>query len=214
MTIDIISLLKFSDEEFAKKLFFEGEIYMNTIKWFKQLESKDIGDKYEGTTTIKNIKNAKVTFHLPQPVHFKSNSIQLTEHLVGAIGNIYSTYAISNLLVKRKKVHKIDRRMSQFGNHCVLIKNVQKFQLLIFQKLDELGLEYSHHYVRYKNFSINDHKLNPYTKSHLLSYQKEHRIVAWSENDEPIKFKIGSIEKFAELYKTDKIIESLKVHRT
>ncbi|MGC6430081.1 MAG: hypothetical protein ACON5F_03470 [Jejuia sp.] len=185
---------------------------MNTIKWFKEYEKKGVGDIYEGAFEVMNYKDATLTLHLPEkPIILKNSSLQLRRHREGHSGNIYSTYAISNLLLRRKAIHRVDKRMSQFGSHCLIIKDVNRFINSIRDKLTEIGIESSHGIVRYKNLKINNHNLSLFHKTHMLSYQKEHRIIAWTKDNHPLKFEIGSLEEYSELHSTHSIIENLTV---
>ncbi|WP_159039925.1 hypothetical protein [Christiangramia fulva] len=186
---------------------------MNTINWFQNSDKKAVGDIYEGVYEIENLKG-KLTLKVPNnPITLEKASLQLRKHLEGHIGNIYSTYAISNLLLKRKKVHKVDPRMKNFGSHCLIIKDVKGFTNAIFNKLDELGISYTHNIVQYRKLNGKKHQVSLFEKTHILSYQKEHRIIAWTKTNSPLKFEIGSIEKYAEIHTTEKIIETLKVDR-
>ena len=212
MNVDVVFLLKFGDKENLLKLQKKGEIYMNTIKTFREFDKAAIGDKYEGTSNIKNISNAKITLEFPEkPLELKSSSLQLREHVTGHIGNIYSTYAISTLLLRRKYSHHIDKRMNLFGSHCLMIKNLKDFTWRVSEKLNSMNIEHSHNLVTYRNFKKNNHVLNPFIKTHLLSYQKEHRFVAYTPSNRPLKFHIGSIEDYTELHTADDLINNLKV---
>jgi hypothetical protein len=208
----ILALLKFGKKEDLLKLQ-KGEIFMNTVKYHRESDKKGAGDEFEGTTDIKNIKNAKITLELPKgPIELKSPSLHLKQHLTGHIGNIYSTYAISSLLVDRKETHKIDNRMSLFGDSCLLIKDPE-FITKIMKKLSELNIKREDGLVTYKNFKKNNHQLNPFIKTHLLSYQKEHRVIAHTQNDNPLIFNIGSLKDKSELYETKYLIDNMTVDR-
>lgn len=212
MNVSVISLLKFGEEEHIRNLLLKGEICMNTISLFKNYEQKEIGDKYEGAFKVKNYVNAKLTVDLPNsPITLHGKDFQFTQHHKNHIGNIYSTYAISNLLLKRKNVHRIDRRMIHFGDYWIIITDVPKFISLINYELDSMGINCEHNIVKYRNYSKNEHDLGVFNKSHLFSYQKEHRIVAWSKEEKQLKFNIGSLEGFAELYRASEVIDSLVV---
>lgn len=212
MNVNVSYLLKFGKKENIENLLKKGEIHMNTIKWFKEYEKKGVGDIYEGTTEVKNIDNGILTLYLPErPIVLRNSNLHLRQYFDGHRGNIYSTYAISNLLLKRKSVHKIDKRMSQFGSHCLIIKDVNRFINSISNKLKEMNIESSHGIVIYKNLKMNNHKLTLFNKTHLLSYQKEHRLIARTKKDEALKFKIGSLEEYAEMYSTQLIIDNAKV---
>ena len=208
----ILALLKFGREEDLQKLQ-EGEIFMNTIKYHRESDRKGAGDIFEGTTNIKNIKNAKITLDLPQgPLELKSPSLQLKQHLTGHIGNIYSTYAISSSLIDRKVIHRIDNRMNLFGDSCLIIKDPE-FITKIMRKLTVMDIKCENRLVTYKNFNKNDHQLNPFIKTHLLSYQKEHRVIAYTQNDKPLIFNIGSLRDKSELYETKYLIDNMTVDR-
>ncbi len=161
METNVFFFVKFGEKQNIESLLLNGDIYMNTIKWFKEYEKRDIGDKYEGTVEIRNIKKAKLTLGLSRgPIELMSKDIQLRQHVKGHIGNLYSLYAISDDLVRRKRKLIIDKRMQAFGTHCLLIKDVIQFTERIKGKLTELGYEYDTGLVRYKNYSINNHELS------------------------------------------------------
>ncbi|NRT13601.1 hypothetical protein [Flavobacterium sp. 14A] len=210
MTTTIKYLIKFGDEANIIKLFEKGEIYMNTIKSFKQSDRKEIGDKYEGTVDIKNFHNGELTLYLPDnPITLKTSKLQLSESYKNHIGNIFCSYALSDKLLYRKPVHKIDSRMQTFGSHCIIIKDVSKFLNAIFSELKNRNIDYSHNIVKYHNYNKNDHQLTLFDKPHNYAYQKEHRIIAYTDLDEPLKFEIGSIKEYAEIYETNVLIKNL-----
>ncbi len=210
MKTNVFFLLKFGRQQDIENLFYKGEIFMNTIKWFKDFEKKDVGDKYEGALKIKNLKRGKLTLELPSgPITLDAKNVQMSNNLEGHIGNIYSIYAISDELVKRKWQHRIDNRMENFGTHCLFIKNPKLFLSKLKYKLTDLGHEYSSGLVTYKNYSINNHELTPFNKSHILGYQKEHRTIAWTNKTEALKFEIGSLEDISKIYETKTLIKNL-----
>ena len=214
MAIEVVILLKFGQKEHIENLLTKGEVYMNTIQWFKTYEKDGIGDIYEGAIEVKNIKNGKTTFKTPNnTITVNNTNLQFRKHQKGHVGNIFSTYAISNLLLNRKSIHKIDKIMMKFGSHCLIIKDVNQFLNSITNKLTELGIENSHNIVKYKNLKKNNHQLSLFNKTHLLSYQKEHRIIAYTKNDSALKFNIGSIENYAEIFTTEEIIKKTTIDR-
>ncbi|WP_088342433.1 hypothetical protein [Robiginitalea sediminis] len=209
MKTEIAFLIKFGKKEHLTRLLKEGEIYMNSIEWFKNHEKDGVGDLYEGAMEIKNYKQGTLTLKLDdKPLVFPNSSLQLRKYHEGHIGNIFSSYALHPQLLKRKSIHRIDKRMLKFGDHCLLIRNTLKFYNSINNRLKELGISCSHNLVRYKNFKRDEINLSLFEKSHLLAYQKEHRIIAWTKSSEPLKFKIGSIEEYAELFDAERIVNN------
>ena len=142
MNTEVVFLIKFGKEEHIENLLKKGEIYMNTIQWFKNYEKEGIGDIYEGAIEVENIKSGKLTLKIPNnPITMDNASLQLRKHHKGHIGNIFSTYAISTLLLRRKSIHRIDKRMEKFGTHCLIIKDIKQFLDSIKNKLTEMGFE-------------------------------------------------------------------------
>jgi hypothetical protein len=209
MKTTIKYLIKFGDEVNILRFFEKGEIYMNTIRKFKDSDRIAIGDKYEGTVDIKNFQNGELTIYTQNnPIIFKTSKLQLLESHKYHIGNIFCSYALSDKLLYRKKVHKIDSRMQSFGSYCVIIKDVTRFLNLIFTHLNNRNIEYSHSIVKYHNYKKNNHTLTVFDKPHNLAYQKEHRIIVYTNLDEPFKLEIGSLKEFAEIYQTKFLIEN------
>jgi hypothetical protein len=211
MMTTIKHLIKFGEEDNIIKLFEKGEIYMNTIQNFKQSDRKEIGDKYEGTVDIKNFPKGELTLYLPDnPIILKTSKLQLLENYNNHLGNIFCSYALSDNLLHRKPLHKIDSRMKNFGSHCIIIKDVSRFLNAIFSELKNRNISYSHNIVKYHNYAKNSHQLTLFNKPHNYAYQKEHRIIAYTDSDEPLKFEIGSIKEYAEIYQTNFLIKNLR----
>ncbi len=214
MQIRINYLLKFGEKDNIEKLLNHGEIYMNTIDWFKNFEKDGIGDIYEGVIEVENLPNAHLTLQLPnKPIILNNVQLQIRKYNKGHIGNIYSTYAISSLLLKHKETHRIDPRMRKFGSYCLIIKDVPKFLNSISTKLTNMGIEFTQNIISYKNFKKDNPEISLFNKTHSLSYQKEYRIIVWSNVSEVLKFEIGSIKNYAEIITTETAIKSLKVER-
>ncbi|MFL9844428.1 hypothetical protein [Flavobacterium rhizosphaerae] len=185
---------------------------MNTIKWFNNYEKEGVGDIYEGAFEIKNFENGQLILKADDKQFILNpNHTQFRKYHKGHIGNIYSTYAISDLLLHRKNLHRIDKRMLNFGTHCVVIKDAKKFVDSIFAKLTEMNYTFSHKIVSYKKFTNKDINLSLFHKNHLLSYQKEYRIIVWTKENLPLRFEIGSIENYAEIYSAEELIKNFTI---
>lgn len=207
--IKIRYLLKFGTKVNIEKLYQSGEIYMNTINFFQNFEKLGVGDKLEGTKVIINGNEGTFILEMNESsINLNLNNFQIRNKMSGNIGNIYSTYALHNQLLNRKSIHRLDKRMSEFGEYCVIIKDVNKFINLIISKLNELNYSTTYGVVTYHDYAKNKKELNLFDKSNKFNYQKEFRIIADSDINEPIKFRIGSIKNFAELYSTVDLIEN------
>lgn len=210
MTTTLKYLIKFGSEANVSKLFEKGEVYMNTIRKFKEIDRIAIGDKYEGSVEIKNFTKGKLTINpANNPIDTKISKLQLIQSHKNHIGNIFCSYAFTDKLLDKKQVHKIDPRMELFGSHCIIIKDVTRFFNAIFTELNNRNIEYSHNLVKYHNYKKNDHSLNVFDKPHNLAYQKEHRIIAFTNSNEPLKIEVGSLKEYTEIYETKFLIKNL-----
>ncbi|WP_026709450.1 hypothetical protein [Flavobacterium frigidarium] len=209
MKITIRYLIKFGEEQNIKKLFYQGEVFMNTIKSFKKSTRIAIGDKYEGTISLKNFNKGQLTLEkFGEPLNLKINKLQLLENSDDHLGNIFCSYALTDKLLVNKDKHTIDSRVNNFGSHCIIIKDVDKFLKAIFCQLDKNNIAYSHNLVKYHDYKKNDHILSLFDKSHHFSYQKEHRIIATTDSEKPIVLHIGSLEDYAEIHETEFLVKN------
>ena len=205
-------LLKFGTKLNVQRLYLHGEIYMNTVQSFAELEKKEVGDKFERTVEIKNFGkgNLKLTsVETGKTVNLDLQSGQYKKDYLGDLGNIYCTYALSDQLLKRKLVHRVDKRMLLFGTDCLIIHNVPKFFELIENELKRLEVKYIHNLVQYHNFKKNNHKVTYFHKSHLYSYQHEHRLVAFNKTGFPLVINIGSLKDISDIYRAEDVVNKV-----
>ncbi len=211
MSIEIKKLIKFGNEKNLKNLLKKGEVYMRSIKSFREDDKSGIGDRYEGMSIISN--NSSPYIKEQNPLKNRPNKMHITQvsvHREGHVGNIFSTYAISGLSLKTP-VHQIDQRMKDNGSHCLVITNVKDFTERIFNSLKEKGFKYEEGLVKYNNFEKNYHTPNYFKKSDIWSYQMEHRIFVKTPQESPLIINIGSIEKYTEMYKSVDLIKGFQI---
>lgn len=210
MTTTLKYIIKFGKEANVSNLLEKGEVYLNTISEFKDSDEIAIGDKYEGSTEIKNFTKGILTITAANnPINIQISKLQLRQSHKNNIGNIFCSYSVTDKLLYKKKVHRIDKRMESFGSHCIIIKDVTRFLNAIFAELNKRNIEYSHNLVKYHNYTKNDHLLTVFDKPHNFAYQKEHRIIAFTNSNEPLKLEIGSLKEYAEIYETEFLIKNL-----
>jgi len=185
---------------------------MNTVQSFAELEKKEVGDKFERTVEIKNFGNSDLkltSLKTGETVSLDVQSAQYRKDYLGDLGNIYCTYSLSDRLLKRKLLHRVDKRMLLFGTDCLIIHNVSKFFEMIDNKLKNLGVNYIHNLVQYQNFNKNNHKVTYFNKSHIYSYQHEHRLVAFCNTGRPLKIHVGSLKDISDIYSAEEVVGKL-----
>ena len=203
--------LKFGNEQHINDLFHNGTIYMNSIQWFREIEDNKVrGDKYEGIKSIRNLPSGQ--FEIPS-IGYRGNyiSMHIREAWPEIFGNIYSLYCISSQGWPNPLDFYIDQKMNEFGSHCLMIKDNKKFLQLIEKNLQKQKLKYHHGFVDYYDVNSANRKIHLFEKPLNFEYQKEFRFYVERESTEPFILKIGSLEKIAEIYESNTIINELKL---
>jgi hypothetical protein len=206
-------LLKFGNKSDIEDLFLNGTIYMNPIQKFKDIEDGGLrGDKYEGISGIRNYLPG--SFEIPS-IGYKGHhlGIHIRESYEKTLGNIYSLYCISPHGWKNPLDFKIDSRMSEFGSHCLLIKDNLKFYNSINVELYKMGIEYFHRHVNYYDKNKVNTSISVFEKPLEFEFQKEYRWYIRRPSIEPLSFSIGSLVSISELHTSDSIVEELKLRK-
>ncbi|WP_395066575.1 hypothetical protein [Flavobacterium sp.] len=199
--------LKLGSEENILDLFENGTIYMNTIEYFRKVEDQELrGDKYEGVSRV--INSLPGTFKIPGiDREFNYIKIHLTEAHKEVIGNIYSLYAISSKGFPNPLDFAFDKNNLRFGTHCLVIKDLPLFFKKIEKELKNNNYKFRHGFVDYYNKDEVNRKITLFEKPLEFEYQKEFRFYVEDYGMKPIKIQIGSIEKYAEIFKIEDILE-------
>lgn len=170
-------------------------------------------DIFEGTTHLKNGTSGILKIKIEDSwKNLNLRKFQFKEEFKGQFGNALSLYHIEKKLFLRKSIHRIDKRMIEFGDTAILIFQAEEFIRRVEKKLFELGIKFDHCKVRYRNFSkIKDLKLNPFIKSHTLSFHHGYRIYIPTNKSEKLIIEIGSIEDIANIYSSEELIRMLEI---
>ena len=206
-------LLKFGSEENILDLFENGTIYMNTIEYFRKVEDGELrGDKYEGVSRI--INSLPGTFKIPGiDREFNYIKAHVREAHNEVIGNIYSLYAISSKGFPNPLDFEFDKRNLRFGTHCLMIKNLPYFFKKIEKELKKNNYKFHHNFVDYYDKDEVNRKITLFEKPLEFEYQKEFRFYVEDNQMQPIKIQIGSLKKYAEMFKIEDMLELKSAHK-
>lgn len=196
----VLGLIKIGKTPHQQALFEKGEIYMQTHEYFRKLEDKNgRGDIFEGAEKIEQLKWVKIKAEGVE-ITLKKEDGSLARGNVASIKsdyfyNIYSMIGFSSKDIG--KIEPIPKKNEGLGDYFILIHNVKEFNKRIKQKLDELQIQHQWSWVTYYDEYQLEGEISPFHKPSAFQYQKEVRIVAVNEKDEPLKFEIGSIADIA-----------------
>jgi hypothetical protein len=196
----VLGLIKIGAAQYQRALFEKGEIYMQTHEYFRKLEDiNGRGDVLEGAEKIEQLKRVKIKAEGVEITLSKEDG-SLARGNVASIKsdyfyNIYSMIGFSSKDIG--KIEPIPKKNEDLGDYFILIHNVKEFIRRIRLKLNELQIQHQWGWVTYYDEYELEGEISPFHKSSAFQYQKEVRIVAINEIDEPLKFHIGSIADIA-----------------
>lgn len=199
--------LKFGSEANILDLYENGTIYMNTIEYFRKVEDGGLrGDSYEGVTRI--INSLPGTFKIAGiDREFNYIKAHVKEQHKEIIGNIYSLYAVSSKGFPNPIDFELDVRNLRFGTYCLMIKDLPYFFRKIKKELKRNNYKFHHNFVDYYDKDEVNDKITLFEKPLEFEYQKEFRFYVEDYGMKPIKIQIGSLKKYAEMFKSEDILE-------
>lgn len=92
-----------------------------------------------------------------------------------------------------------------------MIKNLPIFFEKIENELKKCNYKYHHGFIDYYNKDEINGNISLFEKPLEFEYQKEFRFYVENDKIEPIKIQIGSLEKYAEIFRIEDII-SLEIY--
>ncbi len=203
--------LKFGKLKHIKDLYENGTVFLNSIQHFRKLEDNGLrGDIYEGISSLLNLPFGEFEI---KNLNYKGKyvSTQIRESYKEVVGNIYSLYAVSSKGFPNPLEFKIDNRNSEFGSHCLMIKNPPLFFNRIEQELKNSKLKFRHGFVKYYDASKTNGEITLFQKQLEYEYQKEFRFYIERESIEPLILNIGSLKDIAEIYESNELIKGLEL---
>jgi len=211
---NIFCLIKFGKKEHLENLMNNGQMRFGAIDAFAQSKEKERGDKFEGALNIMNGQFSKIEYNHPD---IGRGSFTPTPNTLGTIIHFtddpyycFSSYALTSGCFKDTDNHKIDERMSEFGEFSLVIKEPIIFLEQVKKKLKHLNLKFAYKLTEYKDYNQEGtFGVNLFSKTNDLQHQFEHRILIQSERREKeIFLEIGSIADFCFLSRTDEMLQT------
>jgi hypothetical protein len=199
--IRLITFIKAIDIKYFDQFLKEGEICLNTLKWFREYESKDsnIGDKFEGSFLACG-KDFKVSMADDGTENWKE--VGIGENLTGSLNendaNLFCLFTIfqDNILPYSGELNIPQKFVEEFSHHrFVIFTEKNKFVKKMNQAIVNIGKSMKKGVVEY--YKLDDKlKLNltNFNKPDRFSYQQEYRILYEDPNAKMQILNLGSLE--------------------
>ena len=217
----IISLIKIvSCRDYAESIL-EGNLYCNTVRWFRDNRYDD----FEGSVFMDPdfLRIGDVTIAREErcgPVIVQPNAISDI--------NIFCMFAWTSptgggqmLIDLKSQLGPLDQLRKEFGDYAVVITNVTEFLRRVGHAARQLdtGMGRMVRYVdptTYRTDTRDDPMTIPLVKINRFSHQKEYRIALRTNRKPagPYTLSIGNIRDITQLLRTEDIYGSIKLKAT
>jgi len=200
--------LKFGKKEHIEAFQKKGQIYMNTLGYFRTLPEENlIGDRLEGIQFLKQLRNINVTLDI------NGNRTSILQDGVGQMyptnmvnGNIYCIYGGDEIILEKyyKKDHGELPLGPIFGSteYIAAITDPKQFLQRILGYLELTSLKYKYQPIEYLDYKLYEGKLNQFHKRIKYKGQNEFRIYVENLVNQPLIFEIGDLTDICHIAKT------------
>jgi hypothetical protein len=226
-----LCFIKFFAEERYANQFLAGELYLNTLAYFRKIENEAVRDgrfdSAEGVSLWLQPEGTIIKLNAPgiDPIEIASKDLAAPTSISRTYNDyihVFCLYAvtISNFEVvdgkirgKAEELQKaltIDKRCFQLGQHAVVINPVL-FRKRVREVLKSHGRLFRDKFVTYYDDSTFHGSIpdieSPFWKQVRFSYQREYRVCVYPvvKIDAPVTIKIGDISGFCKKVKAAEI---------
>jgi hypothetical protein len=215
-------LAKFGREKHLRAFLERGQLYMNPVSYFWNLEGDVVRqDWLEGADNLIDPAEFAANF----PINIDGTSYRLDRNVIaGPVKVTWAVTASTNLFCMYAFVFPppdplVDRRNLAFGDSFVLIKKPAVFLNRVTRAIQSKGFSCKVGAVEYVEPRVGEATpLNIFKKTRDFAYQSEFRIAAFrvsesvSHADTPMLLEIGSLEDISfDLQPLEQINSLIKV---
>lgn len=230
-----IAFLKFSDELWKLESLQKGSLYMNTLRFFKELEEKTkekgMGDKDEGSIILTELNLKLYDYETKKLVYegpASRSAITMEEDLQKHVFCMsYLDFGSLEIIEEGKDFLKATFSFSDeqkkefiesFGKYVMVI-SCTDFLNNVKEAFEKENIAWAADKVKYSDFSINymnrieDYMNNRsgkyFWKDKFFEKQKEYRVIVLNrDSDGPIQFNIGDLTMHSFITSTEELFNN------
>lgn len=223
-------LMKFGSENNLRKLQ-AGQLYMKNLKYYVDLEKttddEDVGDKYDGQMMLQDVKISMYTVDTHEFIaQFDAPSATMNlgylecpvfcMFMFDYRNHVEENLEGENLTVKYQFTEEQLKKMPNFGDSVLIIKNGDEFVNRVKKGLLEAGYGFSRDHVQYYAFNNVEHLKQiqsdnsriAFWKRDKYSYQQEYRFLIHDFVDDYLSVEIGDISDITQLLRTEELLNT------
>lgn len=202
------------------RLFNQGEVFLNHVGYFTNLEAdQQRGDINEGVTRLWPLSKGTMSItddngELKQFATFTSGTArERSQNLENA--NLFCLYYLRVPINQDLKLsdHIPKKSWAGFGDTAVIINEPNEFLDRLATAAKRKGFEVTKKFITYKDLSNHHGLLDPFIKDEQYSHQQEFRVLLWKipakKTPESITLELGSLSDICITLDTNAIKKSV-----
>jgi hypothetical protein len=192
--IQLSGLIKIGALEHVKMLQKSGLIYLNNLRYYRELETKESNlrkDHREASYSNEILSSLEI-FKDGKKIPFQFLSGRFNQYMPENLSHhIYCMYAINSKHLN--KGNFINPDLVRFGESALIITDHAEFIERVKAKLNSIKLNWVIDLVKYYDPKVNLEGLTAFHKPIEYEYQNELRILVMGHTEPTLQIEIGSI---------------------
>lgn len=192
--IQLSGVIKIGKLEHLQKLQSKGMLFLNNLKYYREIESKEKylrKDVLEGSSSHINLTILQLFDGLKE-IPFKFKSGHLNQYVPENLKHhVFCLYGIKSEILNSRPF--IGTELIQFGDSALIITDIDEFINRINNKLKLLKFDCKMGFVNYYDPSKDHPNLTPFDKPNYYEYQNEIRLLVMGHPKPTLEIEIGSI---------------------
>ncbi|MCG3690628.1 hypothetical protein [Aliarcobacter butzleri] len=211
MINNLYLLIKFGEQQYMQDLYENGTLFFRKVKKFRNDDNIQREDKNEGISHSLQLSRFAMYVN-GKKFSLSDNGYVSIDHYPNIDFLSYSMYALTTEHFKVKDGIYIDTRNFEFGDTCVIIKDINEFYKRIQKYCNDTKIYAKAKPIEYVNPFKYDDKMDLFKKYNTHEHQSEWRILLHDPNNEHdcFKIKLGSLKDIADIMPSKKINEAIK----
>lgn len=197
--MEIIMFIKAVDKKYSKSFIEQGELYFNTVSWFRDQEKIDpnIGDSYENASYV-CAGEISLSLQLEEEnapifdITDKMTNFKILDSTKACLYSLYSVFNNDKEIEKQFIEEYYERDFYTILNPSLFVKLVCE-QLERHENVDSFCCQKVEYYSYDPKVNSEIQCVNYFKKRDNYDYQKEFRFYVKLKKDEPIVIHIGNI---------------------
>lgn len=206
--VQLSGLIKIGELEHIQKLQSKGLLYLNNLKYYREMESKEKHlrrDVLEGSSSHINLTTLQLFDGTKElPLKFKSG--HLNEYIPENLKHhIFCIYGIKSEIINSGPFISAD--LIQFGDSALIITDIDEFIKRINNKLKLLKFNCKMGFVKYYDPTKNHMNLTAFDKPDYYEYQNEIRLLVMGHPEPTLEIEIGSISDISVIVDSNDLLK-------